>query len=112
MKKLIYLIVLLQIGLSAFAGTHKLASELTTAKGTVRVIVQFNASVGAEHLNLVHAKGGRLHRKLDMIRGGPFEISAERLAELADDARVTHISIDDPLSSTMDNTAAAVNQAA
>lgn len=112
MKKLICLIVLLQFGLCAFASSDKLANELKTSKGNVRVIVQFNDSMGAEHLDLMHAKGGKLHRKLDVIKAGAFDISAERLAELADDARVTHISVDHSLSSTMDNAAAAVNAAA
>src|SRR5258708_22458651 len=112
MKKLICLIVLLQFGLCAFASSDKLANELKTSKGNVRVIVQFNDSMGAEHLDLMHAKGGKLHRKLDVIKAGAFDIFAERLAELADDARLTDISVDPLPSITMDNAAAAATAAA
>src|SRR5258708_39727354 len=97
MKKLICLIVLLQFGLCAFASSDKLANELKTSKGNVRVIVQFNDSMGAEHLDLMHAKGGKLHRKLDVIKAGWVHILGQKLAELADQPRVTHISLGHPL---------------
>lgn len=112
MKKLICLIVLLQLSVCAFAGQGKLSKELKTSQGRVRVIVQFDTAIGTGHLDLMHAKGGRLHRKLDLIKAATFDVSAEKLAELANDERVLHISVDHALSPTLDNTAAAANAAA
>lgn len=109
MKELVYLIVLLQFSAGAFAGSPKVAQDLKNAKGTVRVIVQFNSAVQQEHLDLVSAKGGKLHRTLDLVLGGAFDMPAERVSELADDPRVIHVSIDHPVKSTLDYTAAAVN---
>lgn len=112
MKTLIHMILLLLPGASAFAGSEKLAHDLRTASGTVRTIVQFNAPVAQEHLDLVSAKGGKLHKKLELIQAGTFDLPADKLDELASDPRVAHISMDHPVSSTLDYAAAAVNASA
>jgi serine protease AprX len=109
MKKLMRMIMVFLFSSGAFAGSSKLAQDLKTASGTVRVIVQFNAPVAQEHIDLISARGGKLHRKLDLIQAGTFDMPAEKLAELADDPRVTHISMDHPVSATLDYAAAAVN---
>jgi serine protease AprX len=82
----------------AFAGPRKMSKDLASkTSGNINVIVQFNHVPSALDHQRVAGHGGKLKRQLGHFRGSVYTISAERLAELANDPNVTYISPDRPV---------------
>src|SRR5580692_3848172 len=80
----------------------RLAPELRSNFGqsNVNVIVQFTDVLTARHDQKVHALGGTLQHRLNLIKAGSYSIPAAALHTLADDPEVAYISPDRHLSGT------------
>jgi serine protease AprX len=82
----------------AFAGPRKISKDLASkTSGNINVIVQFNHVPGALDHQRVAGHGGKLKRQLGHFRGAVYTVSAERLAELANDPNVAYVSPDRPV---------------
>jgi len=64
------------------------AEQGTAGNETVRVIVQYHTSPTAAHFARMQSLGGRLHTKLNVVKGAAFTIPVSALAALENDSEV------------------------
>ena len=106
-KKVLVALTLILSANLAFAGPRKMSKDLESkTSGKVDVIVQFNHVPNANDHQRVANHGGKLKRELGHFRGGLYTVSAERLAELANDPNVTYVSPDRKLHGSSTNASA------
>src|SRR5579863_7742674 len=89
---------------------HQLLAKAQQGKAgtqTVRVIVQYKQAPGPAHFAKMHGLGGKLHAKLNVIKGAAFTIPVSALAALEADPDVVSVSIDHPMKGLDDTTDAA-----
>ena len=101
-KILLLLLACFLLGKPAFAKHSKIAAELDAANpdSDVDVIVQFTQTPTARHHAKVLNRGGQLKCELGVVKGGAYKLRASKLAELANDPEVAHISVDHSLRGT------------
>ena len=104
-----FLRFMLLLSLSAaalLAGSKKLSRDLATAaRGpTVNVIVQFERQPQSADLVSILGKGGAVKRSLANIRGVAVSVPAEALDNLASQPGVAYISLDRPITGSIDYT--------
>jgi serine protease AprX len=101
-KILLLLLACFLLGKPAFAKHSKIAAELDAANpdSDVDVIVQFTQTPTARHHAKVLNRGGQLKSELGVVKGGAYKLRASKLAELANDPEVAHISVDHSLRGT------------
>ncbi|MES1257250.1 MAG: S8 family serine peptidase, partial [Acidobacteriota bacterium] len=93
----------------AWAETSKLSSQLQTQAKTgnnndpVEVIVQYKVVPTEAHRQKVAKFGGKLHDRMDQIRGAHYTIPRSELQTLADDPDVAYISPNRPLQAMFDD---------
>ena len=99
---------------ATWGANEKLSADLHahSASGNIDVIVQYKVPPTEGHHQRVMALGGRLHSRLDSIKGAHYSIPASQLETLADDPDVAYVSPNRPLRGMMDIPAETVNAAA
>ena len=95
----------------AFAGHPKIAKDLDGAdpSSNVDVIIQFKHPPTEAHHQMVRDKGGMHKRSLDLVKGSLYSVPAGKLTELADDPEVEYVTLDRPVSATLDFANPAIN---
>jgi serine protease AprX len=91
---------------------RKLAPDLANfpmnADGTIDVIIQFNHSSQAHHLQVVSSHGGQLKHAFQAISGAAYRIPAKLLTFLEGDPDVVYVTPDRPNTPAFDDAAPAV----
>ena len=75
----------------------------------VEIIVQYRAAPTDAHHGRVVEMGGRLHRKLDVIKGAHYRVPTSAIERLAADPDVSYISLDRPVRGMLNISTQAVN---
>jgi serine protease AprX len=88
------------------------AQKATAAGQPVQVIVQWNVPTGTATRTLIQALGGSVVQEFQVIHAGTYLIPANTLSQLENDAEVKYVSLDRPIKSKLDYSAAAVNASA
>jgi serine protease AprX len=108
--------IFLATAFSCWAGGHskKISGDLEhmSPESTVKVIVQWHQGAGAAAEQSIRNAGGLAVSKFKAIHGGVYTLPASSLEHLAKNPEVKYISLDRPLKTNLDNSAAAVNVAA
>ncbi|MGH9642648.1 MAG: S8 family peptidase [Terriglobales bacterium] len=105
-------VVLVVLALSAIASANngnKIAPDLQGQTGTVNIIVQFTVLPTTKQHQKVVSRGGKLKRKLDLVKGGAYSMPASKLADLATDSQVVYISPDRGLNGAAGNLSAVLD---
>lgn len=89
----------------------KISRDLQAAdpNSDVDVIIQFKTQPTAAHFNLVHSMGGVDKRAFSKVRGAAFRLPASTIQTLANNPDVAYISVDRPVHSHLDISAATIN---
>lgn len=97
-----------------FAAQPKIHSELADVPSgdVVRVIVQYRNTIDEMKQHRIAAIGGQMHHRLDLVRAHAISVRASELEKLAADPDVESITLDHPLTASLDTAAAAVNASA
>lgn len=118
MKKALTLFVLSGLACTgSFAQGHSVGPAVKISKdlqaidpnSDVDVIVQFKTRPTAEHFNKVHSLGGIDKRIFNKVPGAAFRMHASTIQTLANDPDVAYVSIDRPVHSHLDLSAATIN---
>ncbi|HZQ51912.1 MAG TPA: S8 family peptidase [Bryobacteraceae bacterium] len=108
--------IFLVTAFSCWAGAHskKISGDLAhvSPQSTVRVIVQWHKATAAAAEQSIQNAGGVAVSKFKAVHGGVYTMQGSSLEQLADNPAVKYISLDRPLKTNLDNSAAAVNVAA
>jgi serine protease AprX len=107
--------LLLLLSSALFARNPKVDPELAgyTAGQRVRVIVKYAASAKLPTMETLSQRGTVVHHhQLDIINAHAISVDAGELEDLANSPDVESVTLDHPISATLDNAAAAVNASA
>ena len=104
------LIAILALASFAFAGQPKLDPELAKLgkDETIDVIVQYRTPPREEHHSSPGRWGGQVKRRLDLIGGELYSVTAAALEQLAADPNVSYITPDRPVHAMSNDAAATV----
>src|SRR5713226_6416929 len=110
MKRVLLLLLLAAMSLSAFADDSKISPDLKGTGGdAVEVIVQFTTTPTDKHKAKIANHGGEVKSVLHSVKAFAASVPPARLAALSDDPEVRYISPNRLLKPHLDNTVAAVN---
>src|ERR1700733_14863609 len=79
------------------AGLLAKAHQGSAQSETVRVIVQYKQVPTAAHYATMQGRGGRLHAKLNIVKGASFTIPVSALPALEADPEIASVTIDHPM---------------
>jgi serine protease AprX len=99
-------------GPPAPANHQKLSSalqQLSSSEQRVNVIVQYASTPSEKDHSAFTAQGGSIMARYRRLKFGSYAVPANRLAGLAQNGNIKHISLDRPVSAKLDYSAAAVN---